>query len=83
MNQFTRSAEIERRLRNDFAYHNSPKEKTPIFEKIRAKALELALIILEECPVGREQSSAFTRLEEAVMHANAGIARQFPTGPKE
>lgn len=74
---------VEERLKNDFTYHNSPKEKSAVFEAIRSKALELALLILKECPVGREQSSAFTKIEEAVMHANAGIARQFPVGPKE
>lgn len=48
---------------------------------IREKAKELALLIADTVPAGREQSTALTRLEEAVMHANAGIARQYPAEP--
>jgi len=72
------SLELQARIKNDFTYHVPPPEKREAFVKIREKAKELALIILEECPEGREQSSAFTNLEQAVMHANAGIARQYP-----
>jgi hypothetical protein len=75
--------DIVARLKNDFTYHNSPKEKSASYEAIRSKALELALLIFKECPRGREQSSAFTRIEEAVMHANAGIARRFRAASKE
>lgn len=69
---------LKSRLENDFTYHCPPPEKRDAFVKIREKAKELALLILEECPRGREQSNAFTNLEQAVMHANAGIARQYP-----
>lgn len=34
--------------------------------------------VLYKVPDGRERATALTRLEEAVMHANAGIARQYP-----
>jgi hypothetical protein len=56
-------------------YH-APKSGQPeLYKRLRDKALELARMIVEEVPPGREQSSALTRLEETVMHANAGIAR--------
>jgi len=35
----------------------------------------LAAYINENCPDSREKSLAFTKLEEAVMWANASIAR--------
>lgn len=70
--------DLEKRICNDFTYHIPPPEKTPIFIEIREKAKELALLICKEVPYSREQSSALTRLEEAVFHANAGIARQYP-----
>lgn len=71
---------IQARISNDFTYHN-PKDRGPDFVKIREKAKELALMIADLTPSGREQSTALTRLEEAVMHANAGIARQYPVEP--
>jgi len=65
----------EARIDNNFKYH-SPKEDQPQrYEMIRAKARELAHVINGCTPMSREQSLAFTALEEAVMHANAAIAR--------
>lgn len=65
----------EARIENNFKYH-APKEDQPKrYEMIRAKARELAHIINGCTPASREQSLAFTALEEAVMHANSAIAR--------
>lgn len=70
--------DIHDRINNDFTYHRPPAERAGDFVKIREKAKELAHLIADTTPRGREQSTALTRLEEAVMHANAGIARQYP-----
>ena len=65
----------EARIENNFKYH-SPKDDQPQrYEMIRAKARELALVINGCSPASREQSLAFTALEEAIMHANSAIAR--------
>lgn len=69
------------RIKNDFTYHRPPAGKGQDFVTLREKAKELALLFESLVPRGREQSSALTRLEEAVMHANAGIARQYPVEP--
>jgi hypothetical protein len=69
---------LRERIHNDFTYHTPPKGVTKDFVTLREKAKELALLIVELSPPGREQSSALTRLEETIMHANAGIARQYP-----
>jgi len=62
-------------IENRFTYH-APKPGQPeIYQDIRTLAKELALEIDEVVPEGREKSLAFTKLEEAVMWANAGIAR--------
>lgn len=54
-------------IENNFKYH-APKENQPQrYEALRAKAKELANLILESTPPSREQSSAFTKLEEAVF----------------
>lgn len=66
---------LRSRVENDFTYH-APKPGQPErYEAIRAKAKELALLIVETTPESREQSTALTRLEECVMQANAAIAR--------
>jgi hypothetical protein len=44
-------------------------------ETIRGQARDLALSICGLCPDGRERSLAVTRLEEAVMWAEAAIER--------
>lgn len=62
-------------LDNRFTYH-SPQEGQPErYEAIRDKAKELAILIVEDTPEGREQSLAVTKIEEAVMWAIAAIAR--------
>ena len=60
---------------NVYTYH-APKEDQPErYEEIRYKAKMLAAYIEENCPDSREKSLAHTKLEEAVMWANASIAR--------
>jgi len=63
-------------IENRFTYH-PPKDPNQIkkFEDLRAKAKELAIFTFELCPDSRERSLALTKLEEAVMWANAAIAR--------
>ncbi len=62
-------------LKRRFTYHK-PKEGQPeMYEDIRAQALRFAVTLNEYCPDSREKSSAMTKLDEVVMHANAAIAR--------
>lgn len=62
-------------IENNFKYH-SPKPGQPEkYTAIREKAKELAYLIEEVCPNSREKSVAMTNLEQAVMWANASIAR--------
>lgn len=62
-------------LDNIYKYHSPKGDQPSRYEAIRAKAKELAELIETSCPDSRERSSAFSRLEEAVMWANASIAR--------
>ncbi len=58
-----------------FTYH-APKDDQPArYVAIRSNARALAELIEANCPDSREKSLAFTKLEEAVMWANASIAR--------
>lgn len=62
-------------LENRFTYH-APKPGQPeTYATIRASAKSLATLIDVECLESREKSLAMTKLEEAVMWANAAIAR--------
>lgn len=66
------SAEIEKR----FSYHAPKGDQPERYEALRDKAKEMAYLINHACPDSREKSLALTKLEEAVMFANAAIARR-------
>jgi hypothetical protein len=62
-------------LRNRFTYY-SPKDGQPArYQQIRDAAHDLATLLNQQCPDSREKSLAITHLEDAVMWANASIAR--------
>jgi len=63
-------AEIE----NRFTYHKPIGNQPQRYEALRAKAKELAFLMRDFCPEGREQSLALTELQRAVMTANLAIA---------
>lgn len=63
------------KLDNIFTYHAPKGDQAERYEAIRTKARKLAELIEESCPDSREKSLANTKLEEAVMWANAAIAR--------
>jgi hypothetical protein len=60
---------------NRFVYHGPKADQHKRYEDIRKNALAFAKLINEACPDSREKSLAITALEEAVMWANASIAR--------
>lgn len=62
-------------IENNFRYHKPKDGQNDKYEKLRAKAKELAYMIDHLCPHSREKSLATTKLEESVMWANASIAR--------
>lgn len=60
---------------NRFMYHPPKSGQTESYLMVRAVAKTLAELINEVCPDSREKSLAMTAIEEAVMWANASIAR--------
>jgi len=62
-------------LKKRFTYHPPVGNQTQKYENIRKNALAFAELIDAMCPDSREKSLAITSLEEAVMWANASIAR--------
>lgn len=60
---------------NRFTYHAPRGTRPAHYEEIRELARNFAHRLNELCPESREKSLAITHLEEAVMWANASIAR--------
>lgn len=66
-------ADLDRR----FAYHPaSTQERRDDHESVRDACRDLARHLNEVLPEGREKALAFTKLEETMFWANAGVARQ-------
>lgn len=62
-------------IESRFTYHAPSEKNITKFPTLRAAARQLAELINELCPECREKSLAITKLEEVIMWANAGIAR--------
>lgn len=62
-------------LTKRFTYHAPKGDQPGRYEKLRQATKALAERFDAMCPDSREKSLALTHLEEAVMWANAAIAR--------
>ena len=63
-------------LVNRFAFHAATTdEKRNAHTSVRMACYSLAQFIVDNTPEGREQSLAITHLEDAMMWANAALAR--------
>ena len=62
-------------IEKNFTYHAPSPDQANRYETIRLFCKRAAEIIDRRCPESREKSLAMTKLEEAVMWANAAIAR--------
>ena len=58
-----------------FTYHEPKDGQAERYVRVRDTAGSLAHLFVTNCPRSRELSVALTKLEEAVMWANAAIAR--------
>ena len=62
-------------LANRFTYHAPKNGQVDRYQQIRDAAHDFAKLLNDQCPESREKSLAVTHLEDAVMWANAAIAR--------
>lgn len=71
------SPHVRRQIMEAFTYHAPRAETSQSFryEDLRTEARDLAMRIAVMTPPSREQALALTKLEEAIMWANAAIAR--------
>jgi len=63
-------------LDNRFIYHAPKEGQANRYQGLRDMGKTLAKAIVDNTPESREQSLAITHLEEAIMWANAAIARR-------
>ncbi len=63
-------------LHTRFTYHPPQEGQPELYEALRDQGKALAELVLQSVPPSRERSLALTKIEEAVMWANAGIARR-------
>ena len=63
-------------IKRNFTYHQIKSGQPEIYGELRGAAKDFAYLIDKHCPNSREKSLAMTKLEEAVMWANAAIARE-------
>lgn len=66
-------------LSNRFRYHKPGSDTVAnAHSSIRLTLENAAKLVVTICPAGREQALALTKLEEAMMWANAAITRNHP-----
>jgi hypothetical protein len=65
----------EETLRSRFGNHKLTGNKVIYRQEIKDGCLSLALLINEKCPDSREQSLAFTQLEQVMMWSLLAIER--------
>lgn len=58
-----------------FTYRPPKNDQPQRYAFLREKALELAHVVNKECPDSREKDNALDKISEAIMWANAAIAR--------
>lgn len=65
----------QKQINNNFTYHAPNNNQIHRYGELRGQAKKTAELINRNCPESREKALAMTKLEEAIMWANASIAR--------
>ena len=63
------------KLTKSFTYHRPRDSQPERYILVRTFGREFAVTVMENCPRSEELTSALIKIEEAVMWANAAIAR--------
>ena len=62
-------------LKNRFTFHDATPLQIEKYQSLRGAALEFAELINDLAPESAEKTKAVGYIDQAVMHANAAIAR--------
>jgi hypothetical protein len=71
----TENHDYDADLTNRFGFHPADDVTGPMHSEVRDRCYALAVSLSSMMPLSREASLCITRLEEAMMWANAAIAR--------
>jgi len=66
---------LKARIKHIFTFHPAKPEQQAIYAEARNKAADLALFFVENSPESPELTEALKKIEEAIMHFNAGVSR--------
>lgn len=69
------SDKVKVQIEKSFVYHSPKNDQSERYVELRDTGKKFAELIAAYVPESREQSLALTKLEEVIMWANAGIAR--------
>lgn len=72
---YVSDSQTDQQIERAFTYHPPKNDQNERYVHLRTHGHMLARRILSCCPPSRERSLALTKLEEALMWANASIAR--------
>lgn len=75
INKYPLTDAMRERLDNDYQYHAPMGDQQERYILLRNEGKHLAIAIVQNTPVSREQSVALTLLDQLLMMANAAIAR--------
>lgn len=64
------------KIENKFTYHKPTEKEKRVYVEIRAKGKDFAQCLLDNVVPGQERENALMKIEEAVMWANAAVARE-------
>jgi len=73
--KYTNNLADFQKIQNNFVYHAPKPDQVGRYEDVREGAKVFAEFLIAVCPASRELSLALTNIEQAVMWANAAIAR--------
>lgn len=74
-------AALAERVKSDFTYQAPRPDQVERYGELRSAAHEFAELVLRNTPLSAEQLTALGKISEAVMWANAAIARNEPAPP--
>jgi hypothetical protein len=73
--QYPINPTLSEKIENDHKYHAPSGDQPLRYDVLRDRFKALAFLVAALTPPSREQSLAFTHLEEGLFYANAAIAR--------